>query len=203
MLLPRVVICGNFGLEWGVRVGDRFNYTLQADFAGEPFSGSVYVQVDALPDLDEPFSPYVVFPIAIASFYWANGSHFGLVDYSTSFLIVPIGNWTYLTTEMTPQLASYVSGHIIDTIMVWGLEVSTYVLNMLWVIHVEISKSDGVPNLMHIQIYDGNLVYGDIHIVREGTLGPLLLGVSVALIVVFSVIILLWQRYPIARGRRI
>ena len=199
LVLPIAVVCGNCGLTWGVNVGDRFNYTLQGQFGGESFAEDVYVRVDALPNLDEPFDPDLVFPVAIASFYWANGTTFGLVDYSTSFLIVPIGNWTYLTDEMAPQLAYYISGHIIDSFTIWGLEVSTYVMNMLWVIHLEISKSDGVPNLMRIQVYNGNILYGDIEIVREGTGGALLLGIGLTVIVLSSIAVILGRYWLLSR----
>lgn len=200
-LLAKISAYGNYGLEWGVQVGDRFSYMLEGHLAGESFSEPVYVEVNGLPDLNEPFSPYIVFPVAITSFHWANGSSLGMVDYASSFLIVPIGNWTYLTNEMTPQLTNYVSGQILDALTMWGLEISTYILNMLWLIRLEISKSDGVPNLLHIQIYDGNLVYGDIELVREGAHAFFLIGVGIALVGVSSAAILLRRHWLPSRGK--
>ncbi len=190
MLLPSIASAGQHGLVWGVQVGDRFEFTLTNSIYEITETDDFYVEVDSLPSLDE----VTQIPVAGASYYWMDGSSMGLEGYASEFMIVPVGNWTFLTTKLEPQILNdYLEGQMIDTFLAWGFNVALYLDVYLCEIRLEVSKADGVPNILRVDYYEGAAKAGFVEMIRKGGVAPIVFGI-VAVSAILIVLVLLRRR---------
>lgn len=125
-LVSPVAAATSQGLEWGVVVGDTFEFTMES--SEDDMSEDIYLNITgaatlAIPD---PLTDWNDIPDDLdIGFWWANGTSMGfyvlvfLGLISTGAMIaVPIGNWTVMTT----LIASEVTGETItDTSNLWGV----------------------------------------------------------------------------------
>lgn len=181
-----MVNAGEYGLEWGVQVGDRFEFTLTNSIYDITESDDFYVEIDSLPSLDE----VAQIPVAGASYYWMDDTSMGLEEYASEFLIVPIGNWTFLNSKLEPQILNdYLEGEMIDNFYVWGFNVVLYVYAYLCELRLEVSKADGVPNILRIDYYEGASYAGYVEILRKGGISPIFIGIAAVSIILIALVL--------------
>jgi hypothetical protein len=192
MLLPHMANAEDYGLVWGVEEGDRFEFTLTNSFYDTTEVDDFFVEIDSLPSLDE----VTQIPVAPASFYWMDGTSMGLEEQVSEFLVVPIGNWTFLTDKLEHQILNdYLEGHMIESFTVWGFDVALYLYAYLCELRLEISKADGVPNILRIDYYEGATKAGFVEMLRKGSLPPpIFIGLGVGVVSMVLIAVVLFKR---------
>ena len=118
MLVPLVAATSNQNLDWGVEVGNRFDYHFRYQDYDYPIYDKefdFYIVVESLPtipdDINEVHSPYY-FNISIGlEWFFANGTDMGLYSALLPHMIHPVGNWALWTTlleEWESQSTHYI-----------------------------------------------------------------------------------------------
>jgi hypothetical protein len=200
------------GLEWGIVVGDQWNFNLTTTEKGAAqLSEVIYMEV-----LTRPTIPNVVANLSDLPFSglhlnitWANGTSLGwsalififFVVAAPSF-IVPKGNYTLLSELYNAD--SFYNGTISDTSNYWGMDLNNYKLipsmNESANIHVDYLKADGV--VAHWTVTTTNTTdstqLGTLNMVRQGLPGLdivgwiqqniLLVGIGVGVIVILGAV---------------
>jgi hypothetical protein len=99
------------GLEWGVEVGDRFDYDFEVSYHNSTFdlelTSEMYVVINALGSISDNVTSLPNIPIPslyLGDFttYWSNGTVMddfwkGIPFMGATFIAYPIGNWTLIT----------------------------------------------------------------------------------------------------------
>ncbi len=183
------------GLTWGVTQGDRFDFTMHMSINTPTYDETIneefYVIIGSLPSLDVPGGITYIPPVA-AQWYWANGTEmFSYYGFESYFLIIPVGNWTHLN-EITAYTMEMYEGERIDNFAVWGFDllITSMNTNLL----LEISKTDGIPNLLRVEMSDGTTPVLTVEIARKGFPTLLLVGLGGAAIIVVAVVLVLKRR---------
>ncbi|MHA1576763.1 MAG: hypothetical protein ACTSU3_05330 [Candidatus Thorarchaeota archaeon] len=125
-LVSPVAAATSQGFEWGVSLGDSFEFTMTNSEDG--VTEGIYLNITgtatlAIPD---PLTDWNNIPADIdIDFWWANGTSMGF--YALVFLglmatgamiVVPIGNWTVLSTLIAAELTGETAT---DTSSLWGV----------------------------------------------------------------------------------
>ncbi|MFW9843762.1 MAG: hypothetical protein ACFFEV_04235 [Candidatus Thorarchaeota archaeon] len=109
--VANVAAANNQGLEWGIHVGDRFDYDFQMSVHNSTFdlelTGEMYIVVNLVHSISDDIEALMNFAtpsLALESFvtYWSNGT---LMDdlwtsirfMATPFIAYPTGNWSLIT----------------------------------------------------------------------------------------------------------
>ena len=108
--ISSVAAANNQGLEWGIEVGDRYDFDFDVSYHNSTFdldlTGEMYVVVNLVGDISDDIVALMNIPIAslyLGTFtvYWSNGTvmddfWLGIPFMGTTFLYYPIGNWTLM-----------------------------------------------------------------------------------------------------------
>ena len=173
--ISSVAAANNQGLEWGIGVGDRFDYDFDVSYQNSTLdlvlTGEMYVIVNSLGDISDDVTSLPNIPIGslyIDSFttYWSNGTVMddfwkSISFMGSPFLTYPIGNWTLMTelfeavmgTVVVTQDATILNYTIVDVPTAGNLVTQVF------------QKSNGVPSY---QLYD--ILWGEATVDIEFTL---------------------------------
>ncbi len=151
-MISPVAAATSQGLEWGIATGDSFDFTMAGDASGteDDFSEGMYMNVTDMPALaiDDPLTSWATIPVPSLGMWWDNGTSIGIYIFVFlgllivgSRMVVPIGNYTHLTSLVTPVMTGE---DVINTATVWGIEWteetnSTHEM----VVKAHFSKADG------------------------------------------------------------
>ncbi len=180
MNIPTSLAATSQNLEWGIEIGDRFDFLLVLEVSGlsqleEPF----YLNVTDIDILEDPITSF--WDIGNVSFggYWTNDTSMSTIisvfDYAPR-VAVPVGNWNLLSQlaeNITTILYTPNSVEVnIDDMYQWGF---SYTLNMFGFdleIDVIFSKKDGFLASLNLSAYDTSLesYTGGFSIYRDGVL---------------------------------
>lgn len=194
ILIPQVS-AETKGLTWGVTQGDRFDFTMHMSLTMAPYDEEIhedfYVTLGSLPDLDVPGGVTYI-PTVTAQFFWANGTEmFTYYGFESYFYVMPVGNWTHWNELIAPSIGLY-EGELIDNFAVWGFDLS--LTSISTDIRLEVSKTDGVPNLLRLEMTDGSTTVLSIEIARKGLPSLLLIGIGGAAVIVIVAVVFLKKR---------
>ena len=198
----------NQGLEWGVEVGDRFDYHVRQNDYSQPaysFEFDCYFVVESLPTIQDNISE-IIHPIIFnvtpdANLYFANGTAANLWKSAFPQMIVPVGNWSLWSVLLEDYAANtslfhYDSINISETATSWTWIASSQFAETNQVSREETAtfrKSDGVLNNYHlISFYSYGDKKGEYRITRAGyfpQLGTYLLLVGFGVAIVAAVIL--------------
>ncbi|NWF95889.1 MAG: hypothetical protein HXY34_07070 [Candidatus Thorarchaeota archaeon] len=196
------------GLEWGVRLGSRADYTLSSNWPGLVMNENIYMNVTAMPGaaMPDPVTTWLSIPDPSIDFWWANGTNMGLTAllfipiYAVGGqFVAPIGNWTLLQI----LLATALTGETFSsTSSLWQVE---YKININataeYRITLAYSKTDGFFSVYKYETWNtvtSTLVH-HIHATRTGMTttfdivgflkdNMLLVGAAVVVIVILGVV---------------
>ncbi|RDE13800.1 MAG: hypothetical protein C4K47_05640 [Candidatus Thorarchaeota archaeon] len=164
LLTPQASAANAQGLYWGVETGDTIDYKVFNHWSlPNPFATmneSFYILVNAVPTIPERVANVLDIPLPNVTLYWKNGSDMGpsgilpSVVPSPSIIpsleILPVGNWSLMTTViLDPQLTHGVE--IINNESMWGGHATgegpydNTTVNAVWTL----LKSDGAWNHWH------------------------------------------------------
>ena len=199
------------GLEWGIVVGDQWNFDITATEEGvTELDEVIYMEV-----LERPTIPNIVADLSELPFddlelniTWANGTSLEwsylififLLIASPSF-IFPIGNYTLLTELYNAD--SFYNGTVSDTGSYWAIDFNDFKMSELSNesadIHVDYLKADGALAHWTVTTSNTTMVLGSINMVRQGLPGLdviswirenlLLVGVGVGIIVILGAVV--------------
>ncbi len=201
------------GLEWGIVVGDQWNFDIATTEEGvAELDEVIYMEV-----LVRPIIPNIVANLSDLPFddidldiTWANGTDLGwsalififFIVAAPSF-IVPIGNYSLLSELYNAD--SFYNGTIYDSGSYWGMDLNDFELiegtNQSVDIHADYLKADGV--VAHWTVTTTNTtdstVMGTLTMVRQGLPGLdivgwirdnlLLVGVGVGIVVILGAVV--------------
>ncbi len=115
-----ITAANNQGLEWGIDVGDRFDYDVKVEFHNTSFDLSIdsemYMIINALSEIPDDVTSggqLAIFGLGINSYttYWENGTIMDSVwlneaNYGSPLIAYPVGNWILLTEIFQDSLPS-------------------------------------------------------------------------------------------------
>lgn len=203
--LPTINVSADYqGLHWGVDVGARFDYRVDADPHEEigsvrSYHGQVYVIVDELADI-QTLAPPLILPVVLrvgVTGYYANGTEFSYPMWpNIGFELWPIGNWTLLNELFGSDYDDvYASARTINTDTLWGYTSYVAITNDHINETLEISKADGATYRYSVSSINNEtgITNYSIEVVRvDSTL--LIVGVGVVGIAVVVIVYLLRRK---------
>lgn len=148
------------GLQWGINVGDRFDYHVELDFSSSTANVSIddmmYViakELNAIPDHAMVLSDLTVFSLSLGSYttFWQNSTlmdslWLDVIGSMNPFVVYPIGNWSLLTQiledaapAVTTQTTTTMNYSLIDYPVAGNVHETVFL------------KSNGVP-ISHVYI---------------------------------------------------
>jgi hypothetical protein len=141
------------GLEWGVAVGDQWNFDITSTNEGVAgLDEVIYMEVLTRPTIPNVVSILDNIPDLGLNMTWANGTSLGwsalifiFLAVASPFFVCPIGNYTLLGALYTAD--SFYNGTIYDQSDYWGFNLNGFELipgNASTNIHVDFLKQDGV-----------------------------------------------------------
>jgi hypothetical protein len=101
------------GLEWGIALGSKATYTLDANSGTLVTSESIFINVTAMPAsaIHDPLTTWASIPEPTLGFWWANDTSMGFLAliflgvYATGGkFTVPVGNFTLLQSLLAPVI---------------------------------------------------------------------------------------------------
>ncbi|MGY5852091.1 MAG: hypothetical protein RTU92_00830 [Candidatus Thorarchaeota archaeon] len=178
--VPSAQAATSQGLEWGVSIGDRFDFLVSVGVSELPLHNETfYLNVTDTPVIPDPFDNYTELPQLSFSGLWTNDTPMGeslfLLSYAPT-IAVPIGNWDLLSqvaenmTWFWDEPVSVEMTH--DDLYRWGF---TYTFNFTgeqWEIGAVYSKIDGFLVKLSYLVYNeflGEYTFG-YWIYRDGVL---------------------------------
>lgn len=196
-LISPVAAATSQGLEWGIDVGDQWNFDLTSISNGvTEMSEVMYFEVtggvSTIPNILGLWSslPTVTFDIE-----WANGTSLGwsaliFIFYAaaTSSFVVPIGNYTLLGELYEADI--FYNGTIFDSGGYWGMDLNNFYGSAD--IHVDYLKTDGF--LAHWTVTTEN---GTLSMVRQGlpnyivsliTDNIMYIGIGLGVLILFAIV---------------
>ncbi len=198
------------GLEWGIVVGDQWNFDITSTSEGVVETDEViYIEVlvrPTIPNIVEALDE-LPFDDLDLNITWANGTDLGwsgfifiLLFVATPSFIFPIGNYTLLGELYTADI--FYNGTVYDSGGYWGVNLNDLELvGSSMDIHVDYLKDDGV--LAHWTVTMTNTtsseVTGSITMTRQGLPGLdiigfiqdnlLLVGIGVGVVVILGAVV--------------
>ena len=133
--ISSVAAANNQGLEWGIEVGDRFDYDFDMSYHNSTFdldlTGEMYVVVNFLNDISDDITimPNIAIPSLYSgsyTTYWNNDTvmddfWMGIPFMGAPFIAYPVGNWSLMTqlfednpTSTVTQDSSILNNTIVD-----------------------------------------------------------------------------------------
>ncbi|MFX0108346.1 MAG: hypothetical protein ACFE7R_08685 [Candidatus Hodarchaeota archaeon] len=193
----------NQDLEWGIEVGDTFDYTFAVDstvdgvssIPSEDFTLEV-LSLETIPDDIDSFSDFSGFAPTFEGSVIGDTSLLGIYSMYLEWAF-PIGNWALLS-DVYDDIFN--PSHIVDRVDTWGLQLSPNDVDYYYDINVKWSKTDGMLNFFDMRFEENN---GDgiisYRITRAGLvvggLEPVILTVAaIAVVGVFALVIFLKKR---------
>ena len=212
-LVSTVSAATSQGLEWGIVVGDQWNFDITSITEGvTELQEVIYVEVLTRPTIPNIMTSLSQLPLATLNMTWANGTSLGwsalifiYLAIASPALIYPIGNYTLLG-ELYAADAFY-NGTIFDQGGYWGMNLNDLeFLGGSADIHVDYLKEDGV--LAHWTVTTTNTTsseeLGSLTMVRQGLPGfnlidllqnnILLIGAGVGVIVVIVAVVFMRRK---------
>ncbi len=131
MIMP-VAAATSDGLEWGIKVGDRFDYSFKSSMFA--INEDMYMNITSMPAaaIPDPLTSWVGIPDLFAGtgFWWANGTSMGSYSAILILLIavggkiaVPIGNFTHIQSLAAALLTGET---FVNEANVWGISWTTH-----------------------------------------------------------------------------
>jgi hypothetical protein len=141
------------GLEWGIVIGDQYNFNITTTDNGvADMNEVIYMEVLTRPTIPNIVSNLTDIPTPSLNITWANGTSLGwsalifiFLAAASPFFISPIGNFTLLGQLYVAN--SFYNGTIYDQSGYWGTNLNDFMLipgNLTTDIHVDYLKQDGV-----------------------------------------------------------
>lgn len=179
------------GLEWGLEVGDQYNYdTVLRDSNNETIREEViHFIVDTRPLIPDIVNVWDELPTIEADIMWANDASteelvFDYFMYAMDVeLVLPIGNWTFLI-DLYEDTAHF-DGTISDTDGYWGLEGIIFVYGEATV-YIDYLKDDGLMAHFTVNYYNGSL-----DVTRQGLSGGILDLITDNIVYIGAVVVVL------------
>lgn len=177
LLVVPVSAATSQGLEWGITVGDQWNYDMTATDEGTVTDTEVmYMEVTSRPTIANIISDWTELPVSTSmlDITWANGTSLGWGGLIFIFMffvcdqfIVPIGNFTFLTELYE---TSIFNATIFDRGGYWGGEVSEEWLGVTYEVTVDFLKEDGMlaHYMFDMKNSTSNALFGSFELVRQG-----------------------------------
>ena len=172
------------GFEWGISLGERFDYLMLVDsFDFGEYNESFYLTIENISLIPDTISDFNGLGNVSYDAFWENETSMGL---STLFLVfapkiaVPIGNWTflsYLALNLQGVFLSDIESVEVtyDDLYRWGF---TYVIDVspyTYEIDVVYSKKDGMLAKLSIaEYYGGSNSYDTSMLVYRDGVSPLI-----------------------------
>lgn len=130
LLAPLAAVTSNQNLDWGVEIGDRFNFYFRYEDYYEPIYSKeydCYIVVESLPiipdDINEVFSLQYFNESADLGVFLANGTDMGPWSAHLPQMILPVGNWILWSNLLEDYEASSTyhseSVNITETFSTW------------------------------------------------------------------------------------
>jgi len=161
ILIPIVTATSNQNLDWGVEVGNRYDYHFRYQDYNNPIYDTefdFYIEVESLPtipnDITKVNSP-LFFNISIdLDWFFANGTDMGLYVAFLPHMIHPVGNWALWATlleEWESRSTNYIE----------SITISETLSRWTWTRHSQITDTDllGEDGTATFQKSDGVLTY--------------------------------------------
>jgi len=179
------------GLEWGLEVGDQYNYDyVVTDINNETLMEEViHFFVTTIPSIPDIMNSWNELPIIEVDITWANGTlmeeiilEYLLYTMNVEF-VLPIGNWTFLTYlyEETAHFDATIS----DNSSYWGFEGILFLFGETTV-HVDYLKDDGL--MAHFTMNRHN---GSLRVTRQGLSGGILDLITDNILYIGAVVVVL------------
>jgi hypothetical protein len=141
------------GLEWGVAVGDQWNFDITTTNEGAAgLDEVIYMEVLTRPTIPNVVSVLDDIPDLGLNITWANGTTLGwsalifiFLAVASPFFATPIGNYSLLAELYATD--SFYNGTIYDQSGYWGFNLNDFELipsNSSTDIHVDFLKQDGM-----------------------------------------------------------
>ncbi len=143
----------NEGLEWGVEVDDEFTYrfTITDPESEDTFDEGVNITVEAVPSMPADVFLWDDIPEVDLDIFYTNGTAVGLellvllgILYAGGHFVVPIGNFTHLSTLLEGYTLFTENTTIINTSSEWGASYHAEMDDERMEVRTTYLKSDGV-----------------------------------------------------------
>lgn len=209
LLVVPVSAATSQGLEWGITVGDQWNFDMRmTDENGTTETEVMYMEVTSRPTIANIINTWLELPdsTTMLDITWENGTALGWSGLIFIFMflvidqfIVPTGNYTFLTELYDTSIHN---GTIYDRGGFWGGEVEQEWLGVSYAVSVDFLKEDGM--LAHYSFGMSNStnddVLGTFELVRQGLPGLdivafiqdniILVGAAVGVVLILAIVCL-------------
>ncbi|MFQ5831355.1 MAG: hypothetical protein ACE5H4_01480 [Candidatus Thorarchaeota archaeon] len=206
MPVAPVSAANNQGLEWGIAVGTRIDYTYEYHLSNSSLVTPkdvierICVTIDSLPRIEDDICNMSQLWGSTYTLYWTNGSKVPILS-PVNFALRPVGNWS-LMTELILQYPTIVPESILDTSTLWGFNTSESWTNTRMHAMYEISKHDGIAHRLFVNVTERvNAKWGTSTWLFTRMFEPndafsvsLVLGLGLTLLVVVLASIYRWSR---------
>lgn len=196
------------GLEWGIVVGDQWNFDITSTEEGVvELDEVIYVEILTRPTIPNIITTLSEVPAPTFDMTWANGTSLGWSALIFIFLFIaspavvfPIGNYTLLAELYNADV--FYNGTVYDSGGYWGVDLNDFeLLGGSSDIHVDYLKEDGV--LAHWTVTNTNTTtseeVGSLTMIRQGLPSfnildfiqenILLVGIGVGVIVILGAVV--------------
>jgi hypothetical protein len=177
LLVVPVAAATSQGLEWGITVGDQWNYDMTMTEEGTVTDSEViYMEITSRPTIANIINTWLELPASnsMLDITWANGTSLGWSGLLFIFMffvidqfLVPVGNYTFLTELYETSIHN---ATIFDRGGYWGGEVTDEWSGASYSVTVDFLKEDGM--LAHYIVETSNTTSGEVmgsfEVVRQG-----------------------------------
>ncbi len=204
-LITPVTAATSQGLEWGISVGDQFNFQMsisEIDSEDEDVNEGIYMEVESRDTIPNVLTDWADMPDIDIDLAWTNGTSMGFsaliflfIGATGGKIAVPIGNFTLLTELL---LDTYENLTVSENSAYWEVVAEYEYLNQTGTVTTSYLKEDGFLAKYIVSIANQTHTVADLSVIRDGLPSEimvllqdniLIIGGGIAVIVILGLVV--------------